>query len=146
MASLLRAVLDTNVLLAAARSPHKTSPTAEILDRWQRREFTFLVSLDTLSEYAEKLLSLGVSSHDAESFITNLAIHAELVSVAFFHVRHYPVDPDDVMFLLCAINGHASHLVSYDNHLIALRPLYKKELKICEPIEFLEDCRTDDAE
>jgi putative PIN family toxin of toxin-antitoxin system len=141
MAPSLRAVLDTNVLLAAARSAHKTSPTAEILDRWQRREFTVLVSLDTLSEYAEKLLAHGVPSHDVEAFITNLAIHAELVSVAFFHFRHYPVDPDDVMFLLCAINGHASHLVSYDKHLGALRSFCESELKICEPIEFLADCR-----
>ena len=50
MALALRAVLDTNVLLAAARSNHVTSPTAEILERWQQREFQLLVSLDTLSE------------------------------------------------------------------------------------------------
>jgi predicted nucleic acid-binding protein len=85
-----RAALDTNVLLAAARSPHKTSPTAEILDRWQRREFELLVSLDTLSEYAEKLLSHGVAAPEVEAFLTTLAVHAELVTVAFFHFRHYP--------------------------------------------------------
>jgi len=105
------------------------------------REFALLVSLDTLSEYAEKLLSHGIPSPDVEAFITNLAIHAELVSVAFFHFRHYPVDPEDVMFLLCAVNGQASHLISYDIHLGALRSFYKTELKICEPLEFLADCR-----
>jgi putative PIN family toxin of toxin-antitoxin system len=136
-----RAVLDTNVLLAAARSPHKTSPTAEILDRWQRREFELLVTLDTLSEYAEKLLSHGVAASEVEAFLTTLAVQAELVSVAFFHFRHYPVDPDDVMFLLCAINGRASHLVSYDNHLRTLRSFDERELKICEPLEFLAECR-----
>jgi len=141
MASPLRAGLDTNVLLAAARSPHKTSPTAGILDRRQRREFTLQVSLDTLSEYAEKLLSHGIPSPDVEAFITSLAVHAELMSMAFFHFCHYPVDPDDVMFLLCATNGQASHLVSYDTHLGALRCFYEKELKICEPLEFLADCR-----
>ena len=45
------------------------------------------------------------------------------------------------MFLLCATNGQASHLVSYDTHLGALRCFYEKELKICEPLEFLADCR-----
>jgi predicted nucleic acid-binding protein len=44
MSPALRAVLDTNVLLAAARSTHTASPTAEILDRWQKREFQLLVS------------------------------------------------------------------------------------------------------
>ena len=46
----LRAVLDTNVLLAARLSSHPASPNVEILDRWQHREFTFLHSLDTLAE------------------------------------------------------------------------------------------------
>ncbi len=146
MASALRAVLDTNVLLSAARSPHTTSPSAEILDRWQRREFELLVSLDTLSEHAEKLLAHGVPASEVEAFLTTLAVHAELVTVAFFHFRHYPVDADDVMFLLCAINGRASHLVSYDNHLRSLRSFYESELKICEPLEFLGECRAANPE
>jgi hypothetical protein len=29
---------------------------------------------------------------------------------------HYPADADDIAFLLCAWNGLASHLVSYDIH------------------------------
>ena len=45
------------------------------------------------------------------------------------------------MFLLCAINGRASHLVSYDNHLRSLRSFYENELRICEPLEFLAECR-----
>jgi predicted nucleic acid-binding protein len=49
MPGTLRAVLDTNVVLAAQLSPHGTSPSLEILDRWHRREFVFLYSLDTLA-------------------------------------------------------------------------------------------------
>ena len=60
-----------------------------------------------------------------------------------FHFRHYPVDGDDVMFLLCAMNGTASHLVSYDRHLLALRTFYEDELLICEPLEFLRALRAD---
>lgn len=55
MPGLLRAVLDTNVLLAARLSSHPASPNLEVFDRWQRDEFRFLYSLDTLTEYAEKL-------------------------------------------------------------------------------------------
>ncbi len=142
MAGQLRTVLDTNVVLAAKRSKHPTSPNIEILDRWQRREFVFLCSLDTLAEYAEKLLEHGIPEAEVEAFIESLARHGELVAVVFFHFRHYPVDPDDIMFLLCAINGVASHLVSYDDHLLSLRHFYANEIKICEPVEFLKDCRT----
>ena len=134
-------MLDTNVVLAARRSHHPTSPNVEIMDRWQRREFVFLHSLDTLAEYAGKLLEHGIPATEVEEFMHSLARHGELVSVEFFHFRHYPVDPDDVMFLLCAINGNASHLVSYDGHLLSLRPFYADEVTICEPLEFLTACR-----
>ncbi|MBL9132174.1 MAG: PIN domain-containing protein [Verrucomicrobiaceae bacterium] len=134
-------MLDTNVLLAARRSSHPASPNVEILDRWRRREFTFLYSLDTLAEYAEKLLECGLPASDVEAFIRLLALHGEVVPIVFFHFRHYPVDADDVMFLLCAINGSASHLVSYDDHLLSLRPFYAGEIALCQPIEFLSACR-----
>ena len=76
-----------------------------------------------------------------EAFIHSLARHGELVAVVFFHFRHYPVDADDVMFLLCAINGSATHLISYDEHLLSLRPFYAAEVTICEPLPFLTECR-----
>lgn len=136
-----RAVLDTNVILSAKQSANPSSPNAEILDRWHRREFVFLFSFDTLAENSEKLLIRGISEQTVEKLITSIALHGEAVSVAFFHFRHYPVDPDDVMFLLCAINGAASHLVSYDSDLLSIRSFYANELNICEPIGFLQDLR-----
>ena len=142
MPSHLRAVLDTNVILAAHRTRQAASPNAEILARWRRREFQVLHSADTLAEYAEKLLEHGMDAAEIEEFIRLLARHGEEVSIVFFHFRHYPVDPDDVMFLLCAINGSATHLVSYDDQLLSLRHYYSCELTICEPLEFLVACRT----
>lgn len=141
MARALRAVLDTNVILAAKRSMNAASPNMELLERWQRREFVFLHSLDTLAEYAEKLLEHGIPAPEVESFIRRLARHGEQVFIASFHFRHYPVDADDVMFLLCAANGDASHLVSYDDHLLTLRSFYSEEFIICQTREFLAACR-----
>lgn len=141
MAAHLRAVLDTNVLLAARRSSSPGSPNAEILSRWRRREFVFCYSLDTLAEYTEKLLEHGIPEAEVEAFVRLLARHGEAVPIIFFHFRHYPVDPDDVMFLLCAINGIATHLVSYDGHLLALKHFYAGDLTICEPVDFLATCR-----
>lgn len=138
----LRAVLDTNVVLAAHRSRRTASPNAEIFARWRRREFVFLHSIDTLAEYAEKLLEHGVQPALIEEFIRLVARHGEVVAVKFFHFRHYPVDADDVMFVLCAVNGGGTHLVSYDRHLLSLRHNYEGELSICMPLEFLADCRT----
>ena len=74
---MLRAVLDTNVVLAADRSTNPLSPNKEIINRWANREFTWLVSDDIAAEYAEKLLEKGNAPVDVEAFITGLFLLAE---------------------------------------------------------------------
>lgn len=133
---MLRAVLDTNVVLAADRSINPLSPNKEILKRWANREFTWLVTEDIASEYAEKLLEKGNPSAEVEAFITGLFLLAERVEIRFFHFRHYPVDSDDTVFLLCAINGAATHLASYDHHLLDVGIFYD-EFVSCRPADFL---------
>jgi len=94
----IKAVLDTNVVLAAEGSSNSNSPNREIIRRWLAAE------------------------------------------IRFFHLRHYPADPDDVLYLLCAINGEATHLVSYDPHLLELSSFYD-DFVICPPLEFLKALR-----
>ncbi len=133
---MLRAVLDTNVVLAADRASNLLSPNKEILGRWANREFTWLVTGDIAAEYVEKLLEKGNAPEAVEAFITRLFLVAELVEIRFYHFRHYPVDADDTIFLLCAINGAASHLVSYDRHLLDVGQFYD-EFITCRPADFL---------
>ena len=102
---MLRAVLDTNVVLAAQRSTHPQSPNVEIL-------------------------------------VADLLQYAEEVPIRFFHFRHYPVDADDVAFLLLALNGDATHLVTYDEHLKDVGVFYP-EFMTCEPLPFLASVRAD---
>lgn len=141
MANGLRAVLDTNVLLAAQRSNQPRSPNAEILQRWRAGEIAVLYSADILAEYVEKLLEHGIPELEIEELIRRFARHGDSVPIVFFHFRHYPIDPDDVMFLLCSLNGSATHLVSYDDDLLTLQPFYIGDLIICEPLRFLVACR-----
>ncbi len=123
---MLRAVLDTNVVLAASRSQHPRSPNAEIMSRWRTGEFVWLITDDIVSEYTEKLLAMGRP--------------AEAVPVRFFHLRHYPADADDIAFVLCALNGHASHPVTYDGHLLDAAVFYP-EFDVCGLLEFLAGLR-----
>ncbi len=67
--------------------------------------------------------------------------YGEEVPIRFYHFHHYPVDADDVAFLLLALNGAASHLVTYDEHLKDVGVFYP-EFITCEPIGFLSDLRT----
>ena len=137
----IRAVLDTNVVFAAESSPSPNSPNREIAGRWLAGEFLLLVTDDLLAEYAEKLASLGKSPLQIEEFLSRILLLSEPVEIRFFHLRHYPSDPDDVLFLLCAINGEATHLVSYDPHLLDLRPFYE-DFAICPPLDFLTALRS----
>jgi len=138
-----RAVLDSNVLVAAHRSVNPLSPNRELIDLWRANQFTLLFSRDTLHEYAEKLLS--VDRADAVAFIALISALGEAVEIEFFHLPHYPSDADDIAFLLCAWNGLASHLVSYDHDLLDLSTTYESHFRTCPPLEFLAALRAASA-
>jgi predicted nucleic acid-binding protein len=136
---MFRIVLDANIILASTKTQNLGSPNREILDRWHRREFSLLYTEDIVLEYIEKLIEHGIDRAEITAFAKTLRFLAELVEVEFYHLRHYPIDADDVAFLLCADNANASHLLSYDQHLTDLRPFY--EFSICAPTEFLMELR-----
>jgi predicted nucleic acid-binding protein len=135
----IRAVLDTNVIIAAHRSSSTSSPNREILARWAGGELTLLYSEDVLLEYVEKLLILGVPEDRLREFVCTIGFLGEAVEIIFFHLRRYPADADDIAFLLCAMNGQASHLVTYDKGYAAVAE--DCSFIICEPLALLAELR-----
>ena len=77
MATLFRAVLDTNVYVAAVLSTNPTSPTAELLRRWTDGEFVLLIADPILEEITEKLHAKGVSPERTVELVSRLDLHAE---------------------------------------------------------------------
>ncbi len=137
---MIRAVLDTTVAVAAGKSSSPSSPNREIIGRWLEGKFTLLISRDIAAEYALKLRERGVDDSTTFAFLRQVALLAEVVEIKFFHFRHYPIDDDDIAFLLCAMNGQATHLVSYDPHLLDL-DIYYPEIDIIPPVPFLHALR-----
>ncbi len=135
----LRAVPDTNILLASEMSPDSTSPNREFFVRWKADEFVVLFSADTLLEYIKKLRQKDLSEERTRIFLGALLALGVEVYIEFYHLPTYPVDSDDIAFLLCAANGGATHLVSYDRHLRDVDAHYP--FKICKPTEFLGELR-----
>ena len=134
-----RAVLDTNVVLAAHRSTHPESPNREVLERWRRGEFTLLYSDDVTLEYGNKMIEHGISRADVLGWMGLVQLLGEWVKIETFHLRRYPADVDDIGILLCAINGRATHLVSYDG---GFEPFVGEfAFAICEPLAFLAALR-----
>ena len=132
----LRVVPDTNVVVASKLSTNDQSANVRLEERWLEGDLDYLYSLDTFDEYGRKLRELGVSAEATLDFLTNLAGLGEEVAIEFFHVTPYPEDPDDIAFLLCAVNGAATHLATYDRHLTDLAPQY--EFAIVPPALILE--------
>ncbi|PYQ68616.1 MAG: hypothetical protein DMF53_00010, partial [Acidobacteria bacterium] len=95
-----RAVLDTNVFLSAFLSRSPTSPTKEVIQRWQAGEFILLVSDALIDELTEKLLERRIPSDQVTEFLSLLAGMAEWVTVPQDAVQ--PIvseDPDDDIIL-----------------------------------------------
>ena len=131
-------VLDTNVIVSSQKGS-SNSPNREILTRWKNREFDILFSRDVIYEYYKKLKQFDISPEIIEELIYRIRKTACEVEVEFFHLEKYPTDPDDIAFLLCADNGQATHLVTYDTCLLELDGFYK--FKICQPLPFLHELR-----
>ncbi len=134
-----KVVPDTNVFIAAEKSRHIASPNKEFVNRWKNDEFEVLYSEDTLLEYISKLREKSIAENTVTKLIQALFELARKVSIEFYHLPHYPFDSDDIAFLLCAENGEATHIVSYDSDLKAIDSLYL--FKVCNMLEFLNELR-----
>jgi putative PIN family toxin of toxin-antitoxin system len=75
------AVIDTNVVVSGLIGSERKSPTALILDAMLAGRFTYLLSLDLLTEYREVLLRPtirrrhGLSEAEVEVVLTELALN-----------------------------------------------------------------------
>jgi putative PIN family toxin of toxin-antitoxin system len=113
----VRVVLDTDVIVAALRSP--TGASAVVLRAIRQGRGTLLLSAALLIEYeatcklAEHRLASGLTAGEVEAFLDGLAFLAEPVEV---HYRWRPQlqDPGDEMVLEAAVNGRAHALVTFN--------------------------------
>ena len=113
----MRLVLDTNVVVAALRSPSGAS--AALLEQALDRRFTLLLSIPLVLEYegtctdpAQRIAS-GLSEAEVGTIGSALCAVAEPVH-AWFLWRPQLRDPADEMVLKTAVNGNADALVTFN--------------------------------
>lgn len=134
-----RVVPDTNVILSSELSRNKQRPNKDFTHRWFQEEFDVLYSDDTQIEYAAKLLEKQIPREKIIRFLSGLISLGNIVTIKNYHLKYYPEDEDDICFVLCADNGSATHLVSYDVHLLTLNGKY--EFEILKVVPFLKRLR-----
>ena len=139
----LRAVLDTNVPIAAHLSRSPRSPTVELLERWRRGQFTQLYSDDMLVELIEKFQTRRIAPDTSDRYLADLIALGEHVIVTLEQVPNViEADPDDNAILACAFVGRATHIVTYDPHFDVLGGAYEG-IPILDGLHFLYTVRGD---
>ena len=113
----MRVVADTDVIVAAMRSPGGAS--AAILRAARQSKITLLVSVPLAVEYeatcseAGHRLAAGLSEREVEIFLDAVMAMAEPVKTHFLW-RPQLRDPGDEMVLETAVNGRADGLVTFN--------------------------------
>ena len=138
---LLRAVFDTNVIIAAMLSKNPHSPTVELLQHWSNGEFTLLYCDDLRAEYEEKFFTRNIPLDVQISFLTSLFEFGEHIGLPAEQIQpRVPTDSDDDIVIACALAGQATHLVTYDPHLLNLGEMYAG-IAIVDGLQFLYTVR-----
>jgi predicted nucleic acid-binding protein len=127
-----RVVLDTNQVVAAGTgwldhgipSPD-TNTCRRILIR-VAESHTGLYCGKVVGEYLEKLVDIGHPKERSLKLMTYIMGSFSPVTLSTLAAPFPPTDPDDEVFLLCAIDGNADYLVSEDHSLTNLRASYNK--------------------
>jgi len=113
----VRAVLDTDVIVAAMRSPSGAS--AALLVAARKEAVTLIANVPLVIEYeatcrlAEHRLAAGLSDAEVAIFLDAIAAMIEPVET-YFLWRPRLRDPGDEMVLEAAINGQADVIVTFN--------------------------------
>jgi putative PIN family toxin of toxin-antitoxin system len=130
---MIRAVFDTNVLVSARLS--LLGNPARCLALANLRQIESITCQSILDEFVEKLISKfdyePSRAAEAADQIRKISRLVELGETP--HLM--PEDADDDKIVQCALVGGASHIVSGDKHLLALKNY--KDIAIVRPTDFL---------
>jgi putative PIN family toxin of toxin-antitoxin system len=136
---MIRAVLDTDVLIAALRSPQGGS--AEILRLARLGRLQLVASVALVLEYEavatrpEQLRAIGATRHQVLAALDDIVAMAD-ESRSHFRWRPQLRDAADEMVLEAAINGRAEVLMSFNRRDFGTAPASFGVL-LCTPADYL---------
>lgn len=124
---MIRAVLDTNVIISALLF---SGPPSQLVPAWQSSRFRLVVSAPILEEY---IRVLGYPKFDLTPAEIRIVIEEELLPfIESVKVVRATVpelrDPDDAKFITCAATAGVRWLVSGDDDLLSLHQIQSVEV------------------
>lgn len=135
---MIRAVLDTNTIVSGIGW---SGPPQKLLDAGINGDFIFLNSPDLLEEL-RRVLSYpwlrALPQDRVQEVLALLPLVAHMVEPdEKISVIHH--DPADNRVRECAVAGEATHVLTGDKHLLALKMF--REIPIIKPADFLKVLR-----
>ena len=117
----MRIVVDTNVIVSGVLfggNPRK------VLELWRRNSFELICSPAILDEYEDVLHRMvlktkRVAPQFVENFLTILVKNSTIIHP--HHDKKLSRDPNDDMFINCALSGKALYIVSGDRDLLDIK-------------------------
>jgi putative PIN family toxin of toxin-antitoxin system len=114
----MKVILDTNVLISGL---FFGGPPYQVLQAWRDGRIDLVISPAILAEYAQVALRLSrkYPGIDISAFIDLVTVRSHIVQP---RPLREPVcaDPNDDMFLSCALAAKAGTIISGDRHLLAV--------------------------
>ena len=131
----MKIVLDTNVLISGI---FFSGPPYQILKAWRQGKISFVVSEEILSEYQRVSLELARKYPviDINKILQLVTIHSEIVDAGNCEISVCE-DPDDNMFISCAITGGSGVIVSGDRHLLKISGY--QNIRVLKPKDFVDN-------
>ena len=114
----MRVILDTNVLVSGI---FFSGPPFQILNAWRNKEIQLVISTAILAEYQRVAMILGAkySQVDLVPVLNLLTVNSEIVETPPL-AEVVCADPDDDMFIACALASKTKIIISGDKHLLEI--------------------------
>lgn len=132
-----RVVLDTNIVISSALG----GALVLVLEKWDERKFTVIVTTDIVAEYFDVLNcpKFGLKQDTVDKIARFIYQFSEFI-VPEEKIKFIEDDPKDDRFLEAAITGKADFIVSGDRHLLNLKEF--RSIPIITGREFLDWLKT----
>ncbi|MDD4996978.1 MAG: putative toxin-antitoxin system toxin component, PIN family [Syntrophales bacterium] len=130
----MKVILDTNVFVSGV---FFTGPPYRILEAWRDGKLQLVISEDILEEYRRvgEVLAERFPSIELRPFLTLMTVSAEMALSKRFTVPLCD-DPDDDMFIACALAGKCKMIVSGDKHLLKMSGFHG--IRVISPRGFVD--------
>jgi predicted nucleic acid-binding protein len=126
----IRIVLDTNQIVGAGTRWLEDGQTSSNNNVHRRilirvaQSHKGLYCGKVIGEYLEKLVDLHHPPARIVKMVAYIMGAFNMVEITTITAPYAPTDPDDEIFLLCALDGHADYLISEDRSLLNLKSNY----------------------